>query len=309
MTGRLSAAWFSALLLLAWSWLAPARADALRVCLAENIPPLSWKDADKAEGFDLLVARAVAQRLGRTLIVQWFESKADSDNNSAQQADALLSDGHCQLVGGYPLFAGALGEPMAERSRLPDYEGAKPEDRRRWVRLDTMVASRAYRFAPLAVVLGPSLAGRDIGSLGDLKSLRLGVEEGTLADAILMTYGGHMLVDRIQHVVPGRGLFERLERGDYDATLVELHRLDAYRARHPESKVSSSGHYHSIGFNIGFVGLASEAPLMSEVNAAIDDMLAKSEMPALAKEAGLTYLPPRQPDVLAAISHEKLRGD
>jgi hypothetical protein len=130
-----------------------------------------------------------------------------------------------------------------------------------------------------------------------------------LADAILMTYGGGPLVARTTHVTPGRGLFERMEQGDYDATLVELHRLDAYRARHPDTQLLSSGHYHSIGFNIGFVGLETEAPLIAEVNVAIGEMLAKNELPDLAQAAGLTYVPPRQPDVLATISRAELRGD
>jgi ABC-type amino acid transport substrate-binding protein len=286
----------------------PAGAEStLAVCLDENVPPLSAKRG--AHGFDLAVAQAVALRTGRTIAVQWFESKVDNDSNPANQANALLSDGRCQLVAGYPLFAGALGDPQGERSKLPDYDGARPEDRRRWVRLGKLVATRGYRFDPLVVVLGPRMVDREIRSLGDLKDIRLGVEEGTLADAILMTYGGGPLVARTTHVTPGRGLFERMEQGDYDATLVELHRLDAYRARHPDTQLLSSGHYHSIGFNIGFVGLETEAPLIAEVNVAIGEMLAKNELPALAQAAGLTYVPPRQPDVLATISRAELRGD
>lgn len=288
----------------------PARAaGTLGVCLDDNVPPLSSKRGKEAHGFDLAVARALALRLGRELSIQWFESKVDNDSNPAEQANALLSDGRCQLVAGFPLFASSLGEPRAERSKLPDYEGAKPEDRRRWVRLNKIVASRPYRFDPFVVVLGPNAPAREVRSLGDLKDVRLGAEEGTLADAILMTYGGGELIPRITHVVPGKGLFERMEQGDYDATLVELHRLDAHRARHPETPLSSSGHYHSVGFNMGFVGLASEAPLIEEVNAAIGDLLAKSELPALAEAAGLTYVAPRQPDVLVTISRAQLRGD
>lgn len=281
----------------------------LRVCLDENIPPLSSKRRGEAHGFDLAVAQAVALRLGREIAIQWFESELDADSDPAEQANALLSDGRCQLIGGYPLFAGALGQPEAERSRLPDYEGAKSKDRRRWVRLNELVASRGYRFIPLAVVLGPGMTGRQVDSLADLKDLRLGVEEGTLADAILMTYGGRVLIPAITHVAPDEGLLERMEQGDYDATLVELHRFDAYRVRHPGTKLSSSDHYHSIGFNAGFVGLASEASLIEEVNAALGEMLTKGELPALAQAAGLTYVPPRQPDVPATISPAALRGD
>ncbi len=310
MSFRLSLPYFLALVWIPLAGATPAGASGtLRVCLDENIPPLSSKRENEAHGFDLAVAQAVASRLGREIAIQWFESEVDKDSNPALEANALLSDGRCHLVAGYPLFASALGEPKAKRSRLPDYEGARREDRRRWVPLNDIVASRGYRFAPLVVVLGPRKASRQVSRLGDLKDLTLVAEEGTLADAVLMTYDGGILVDRITHVAPGPALFERMEQGDYDATLVELHRLDAYRAQRQDSKLSSSGHYHSIGFNIGFVGLASDAPLIAEVSAAIGEMLAKQELPALAQATGLTYLPPRQPDVLTTISRAQLRGD
>ena len=172
MTVRLSIVPLAALVSIALAGAMPARADGtLRVCLDANIPPLSSKRDDEAHGFDLAVAQAVAQRLGRKLDIQWFESEVDEDSNPAEEANALLSDGRCQLVAGYPLFASALGEPQSERSKLPDYEGAKREDWRRWVRLNKLVASRGYRFAPLVVVLGPRVVDRHVSSLGDLKDL------------------------------------------------------------------------------------------------------------------------------------------
>jgi len=310
MTFRLWPHYFLAIFSIPLAAATPAGADrTLRVCLEQNSPPLSFKHQNSSYGFDLAVAQGVASRLGREIAIQWFESEVDKDSNPSLKANALLSDGRCQVIAGYPLFASALGVPKAERSRLPDYEGAKPEDRRRWVPLNELIASIGYRFAPLGVVLGPNTANRQIRSLGDLKDLRLVVEEGTLADAVLMTYGGGILVDRIEHVAPGQAIFEKMEQGEYDATLVDLHRLDAHHAHHQGSKLAWSGHYHSIGFNTGFVGLASEAPLVAKLNVAIGEMLAKQELRALAQATGLTYLPPRQPDVLTTISRAQLRGD
>jgi ABC-type amino acid transport substrate-binding protein len=310
MTFRLRLHYLFALFLIPLAAATPAGADGtLRVCLDQNIPPLSFRHENTAYGFDLAVAQAVASRLGREIAIQWFESGGDKDSNPSLKANALLSDGRCQVIAGYPLFASALGVPKAERSRLPDYDGAKREDLRRWVSLNELIASIGYRFAPLAVVLGPRMANRQIRSLGDLKDLRLVVEEGTLADAVLMAYGGGILIDRIEHVAPGRAVFEKMEQGDYDATLMDLHRLDAHHAQHQGSKLSWSGYYHSIGFNTGFVGLASEATLIAELNAAIGEMLAKHELPPLAQATGLSYLPPRQPDVLTTISRAQLRGD
>lgn len=288
----------------------PVRAGGtLGVCLDDNIPPLSSKRDNEMRGFDLAVAEGVAQRLGLKLSVQWVHGKADNDSNPTDQANALLSDGRCQLVGGLPLIASTFGEPGTARSKLPDFDGMSPDDRRRWVGLGRLAGTRPYRFNPHVVILGPRTSNRTVHTLDDLKDVRLGSEEGTLADAILMTYGGNKLIPHITHVVPGRALFDGLEHGDYDAALVELHRLDGYRASHPGTAIASSGHYHTVGFNVGFVGLASNAPLIEKVNAAIDDMLSKGVMPALAQGAGLTYVAPRRPDVLDTISPAQLRGD
>ena len=145
------------------------------------------------------------------------------------------------------------------------------------------------------------MADHAINSLADLKDADLVVEQQTLADLILMAYHGGMLVGRITHIRPGPAVFEELERGEHDATLVELHRLDQYLARHPQSELSSSGYYHSIGFNIGMIDRADDAPLMGQVNAALGDMLTDGTLPKLARADGLTYVPPRQPEVLATI--------
>jgi hypothetical protein len=250
MTFRLRLRYLLALFSIPLAAATPADAGGtLRVCLEQNSPPLSLKRQKTAYGFDLAVAQAVASRLSREIAIQWVESEVDKDSNPSLKVNALLSDGRCQVIAGYPLFASELGLPKAERSRLPNYDGAKPEDRRRWVSLNELIASIGYRFAPLGVVLGPIRLTAGSTALATSRNLRLVVEEGTLADAVLMTYGGGILIDRIEHVAPGQAIFEKME-------LVELHRLDAHRAQHQGSKLSWSGHYHSIGFNIGFVGLA-----------------------------------------------------
>jgi ABC-type amino acid transport substrate-binding protein len=303
---RLRATAVAALVLAGIATMAPAQ-DTLRVCLDENVPPYSVRHGGGGSGFDLAVAEAVAKRLGRSLAVQWFESKVETDSSSTLAANALLSDGRCQLIAGYPLIKDALGKPAAETARLPDYDGATPADRRRRVALGTLVASRAYHHAPLTVVLAPGVA-KPITGLADLEGLKLVIEASTLEDTILMTYRDGVLVSHITHLVPGRGeLLPRLEQGGFDATLVPLHRFDAYRAAHPQTALKPSGYYHRIGFNMGFVGLATEAPLIAQVDAAIADMLAGGALPALADKAGMTYVPPRPPDVRESLSLSALR--
>lgn len=176
--------------------------------------------------------------------------------------------------------------------------------------MGTLAPSRAYHFAALTVVVLSPAVSVPITDLASLEGIRLGVEGGTLADAILMLFGDGRLVDHITHVIPGRGdLLPRLENGEYDATLVELRRFEAYRASHPETKLKPFGYYFPAGFNIGFVGLSTDRELIEHVDQAIADMLDKGELPALARTAGVTYLPPRQPtvspDVTLADLHQR----
>ena len=93
-----------------------------------------------------------------------------------------------------------------------------------------------------------------------------------------------------------------MESGDIDATLTELRRFDEYRDKHPDTKLRATGYFHKIGFNMGYVGLGTDRPLIEAVDAAIADLIAKGELAAMAKSAGMTYVPPTQPDVLEAIS-------
>ena len=91
----------------------------LRVCLNEDLPPYSVRHGNDGAGFDYLIAEALAKRLGQRLAVQWFESKLDEDTSTRIEANALLSDGRCDLLAGYPLVKDELGKPGLETARLP----------------------------------------------------------------------------------------------------------------------------------------------------------------------------------------------
>jgi len=281
---------------------AAARADdnPLKVCLDENLPPLSMHQRGKPDsGFDVALAQAVAGRLGRPLRIQWFESKLDESSSPALEANALLSDGRCTLVGSYALTRDSLKVPGVKTAKLPDFEGATRDDRRRRVPVGVLAPSQPYVYSPLTVVLGEKARGRKISGVGDLAGLRIAIESGTLGDAILMTFENGRLIDHITHLVPGRhDLLGALNGGEFDATLLDLSRFDAYRAAHPDIKLAASGYYYPIGVNRGYVGLAGDPALVVAVNKALSDLQAAGTIADLAKAAGLTYLPPVQPTIL-----------
>lgn len=286
-----------------------AAGEALKVCLDENLPPLSaHRRGAPDSGFDLMLAREIAQRLGRPLEVQWFGSKLDEDSSPALETNALLSDGRCSLVGSYALTRDSLVVPGTKTAKLPDFEGATGPDHRRRVPLGVLVASEPYIYSPLTIVLGPKAHDRHISGVGDLAGLRVGTESGTLADAILMTFDNGRLIDDITHLVAGRDdLLGTLEHGELDATLLDLRRFDAYRAAHPDTRLAGSGYFYPIGVNRGYVGLASDPALLVEVNKALVDLQATGAVMKLAEAAGLTFLPPHEPKILDDAMMKALR--
>ncbi len=289
-----------AVVLLATAATARADDDPLKVCLDENLPPLSMHQRGKPDsGFDVALAQAVAGRLGRPLRIQWFESKLDESSSPALEANALLSDGRCALVGSYALTRDSLKVPGVKTAKLPDFEGATRDDRRRRVPVGVLAPSQPYVYSPLTVVLGEKARGRKISGVGDLAGLRIAIESGTLGDAILMTFENGRLIDHITHLVPGRhDLLGALNGGEFDATLLDLSRFDAYRAAHPDTRLAASGYYYPIGVNRGYVGLASDPALIAAVNKVLSDLQAAGTIAEIAKAAGLTYLPPVQPAIL-----------
>ncbi|MDA9500241.1 substrate-binding periplasmic protein [Bradyrhizobium sp. CCBAU 11357] len=296
-------AWSVAAFLSTMASVALAADDPLKVCLDEDRPPLSVHHRGKPDaGFDVLLAQAIAERLGRPLKIQWFESKLDEDSSPPLEANALLSDGRCSLVGGYALTQDSLVAPGMKTARLPDFAGATRDDRRRRVPLGVLAPSQPYIYSPMTVVLGPKAPRRKIGDIGDLAGLRLVVESGSLGDAILMTFDKGRLIDNITHLVPGRDdLLGALERGEHDATLIDLARFDAHRAAHPDTAIRASGYYYPIGANRGYVGLASDGALIEAVNKALTELTASGRIAEFGKQAGLTYLPPREPAILGDV--------
>ena len=121
----LKASGVAVLLIAASAMPAIAADDVLKICLDEDLPLLSSHHQGAPDrGFDVALAQAVAGRLGRSLKIQWFESKLDEDSSPALEANALLSDGRCSLVGSYALTRDSLVVPGVKTAKLPGFEGA-----------------------------------------------------------------------------------------------------------------------------------------------------------------------------------------
>ena len=284
-------------------------AEALRVCLQRHDEPLSWREAGMPRGFDVALSDAIAHRLGRPLAIQWFLTRDDPDSDPVKEADALLSDGRCELVAGYALASGTVGPPAAPTGKLPPFDGASPDDRRRWIKLHPLISTRPYRFDALVVVLSPAQAGHPVQKLGDLGGLKLGVQTHSLPDLIAMSYAKGELVDDVVHFPSEDELLTQLEANGIDAGFIDLHQYDQWRRNHPGTRIALTGYTHSIGLNIGFVALATNQPLVVQVNRALSELKQAGTLESLAKANGLTYRAPHAPDVAPDISPAALSGD
>lgn len=296
------------LVLTLWPFGPVVAADTLTVCVEESSDPYSWKRGENTGGVDLLVSEAVARALGRELSLLWFETENEEESFPDREANALLSAGRCDLVAGYPLYKGALGVPAVPTGTLPGHQGAKPGQRGKRVPLGVLAPSRPYHHAPFQVIVGPKGWGREIVTLGDLKGLRLGAEQGTLTDAIVMAYRGGYFADDVAHVVPQSGILARMEAGAFDAVIIELHRFDAYRRRTPNTQLRATEYRHALGFNMGFVGLARRQDLLDQVNGALDDLMRAGKIEAFSAAVGMTFVAPTEPAILDRISAGHLFG-
>lgn len=302
---------WAALLLgaMAPAWAQPVDGGPLTVCMQQNDPPLSLRAGTEPTGFDLALSRKIAARLGRDLKVQWFVSRDDPDSNLVKDANALLSDGRCELIAEFPLTEATLEPPRSPSAKLPPFDGAKPDDRRRWVKVGTLAATRPYRSDALTVILSAKEAERRVRTLADLDGLKVGVLTSSLADAIAMQYGDGRLSQYVVHLADSRALFSKLASGDLGAAFVDLRAFDAWREKHGNDGLASTGYRHSLGFNMGFAGLATNQQLIGQVDAMLGDLQGHDAIAPLAATAGLTFIPPAAPPVAPKFRLTALNGD
>lgn len=186
----------------------------LRVCLDQENPPFSFKTVSSQGGYDLSVAEAVANRLGRKLEVQWVDADHSDESRPDLETNALLSAGKCELAGGYALVAQQLGPPIASSWFLPRYEGGRGGPRGPRVTLGVLKPSRPYHATGLVLALGAAVPDRKVETLKDVQGLRLAASVLSLADRVLMSYRNGILAAAVTHLGPNENLLAKLGAGE-----------------------------------------------------------------------------------------------
>lgn len=276
---------------------AEAGKPALSVCMSEDNAPLSMARKGQLSGFDVKMAEAVAQELGRSLRLVPFESELEQDANFAVEVNALLSAGVCDLVSGFPLLAADLGQPGRLKAKPPDYPGAKRPRDRADVALGNVVASHPYQGMALQLVQRED-APRANG-LGELRGQKIGAIAGTLEGTLIATYQGGALAPDMVSMGKLDDRWAALESGKVDAMLMPSTAWDVYRKRAASPLRLRAGPPQSLGINVGWVALAGKPELIEAVNRVV---AREAQLQQWAQEAGLQRLTPTEPAVVRALS-------
>jgi len=278
---------------------ADASAQTLKVCMAEDNPPLSYRARGEDRGLDVRVARAIADALGRKLQIVFFESKYEHESTLSHEVNALLSSGVCEMTSGFALLATDLGAPTRPTARVPDYPGAKRPPLRPWVPLGTLVGSRPYHAMAMGLVVrDPSRQGATLADPGDA---RIGVVTGTLAGTAVSLYRNGKLRPQIVSLAQNEDVLEQLEAQRFDAALVPLDRLDAWRIAHPTTQLRRAAYTHPLRINIGFVARSEATELIAAADKVIEGALGTGDLKRWSEESGTTWIAPAEPRVGSAI--------
>ena len=309
MTMRRLRALIAALLSLCAAPAALAQSPPLVVCVAEDNEPLSYQRDHKPRGFDVRVAQAIADELGRPLKIVPFETEFEKESTLAREVNALLSSNVCELASGFPLLREDLGTVPGSPARTPDYPGAKRFRERPFIPLQPLSASRPYQGMALVAVLRRE-AARKVERLSDLKGLRIGNVAGTLSSALLVMYRNGMLRgDLVSLPQRGETVFELMLANKLDAGVVAAGLYDAWKLEHPDGPLTLTEYRRPLGINLGFVAAPQGADALRAASRVIERALDKGDLAAWAQAEGVSWLRPTEPDVSRAPALHQLAAD
>jgi ABC-type amino acid transport substrate-binding protein len=288
----------------------PSSAASLTVCVAADNAPLSWSSGSIVRGLDLRIATALAQAVGRELVVLPFETSFEKDSALTNEVNALLSAGLCDAASGFPLLASDLGPAGRPTSRTPGYPGAKRMRERPFVPLGTLVASRAYLAVSLGLVQRPG--SPPLGQLSELGDRRLGAVSGTLASAVALGWKQGVLRPKVVSLSLREDALAELAKptgSRIDAAFVPLALYDGWQLTHPGTRLVAADYRRAIGINLGFVTLAPATELRAALDKVIVDALADGSLARWAREEGVSWSAPVAPDVSRGPSLAELIAD
>lgn len=278
----------------------------LTACLDVKGGIMSSRRTKGGAGFDYEVLAAVADRLGLELDVTWFEGDQDEFEDPVPQAYAMLSMPLCDVVAAHPVFPGADGPIPTDRA-APPYWDEQPDHWRPGdqVNLAPIRRTRPYMRAVQGIVFSDRIEADDIDGIAGLANYRIGVQQGTLGEAILRRQGPPAAMAEAVTVAPGPNFLWEMEKGAFDVTLTDTAAFDFHHRQNMLSKLKLGTYRHPLGVNIALATAEKNEGLRASIDAALAALLAEGAMADLAKKARMTYTPPNdetQPNFQAILS-------
>ena len=280
--------------------------DSVTICLNKDNAPFSFNKENGPGGFDYLMAQAVSKKLGRKLEVKWYEKERRSRGPVSVKTSVLINGGVCQLVGGFPLIVSSLERPNGESTTLPPVDGMAAESRKQVIKGSQLISSSPYHFAGITVIFGAAVPLQKLDTLDQLKPYKIGNRPASIGDLITMAYKKGLLMTNVMHVGIQDEPLDALSKAQFDITLIESHKFDAYVQENPKTTLRGSQMILPVGFNLGFVTTAEHAELLAAVSAAVDAMIKNGEAEKVARAAGLTFIAPLTPSVRSGLGLEQL---
>ena len=276
----------------------------LSACLARANGALSGMRHEGGTGLDYRVAQALADRLGLSLRVTWFEAEQDEESDPVRETYAMLAHGLCDMVPSHPLYAGAVGQPPAPRATLPRWVGMPRNwDRTTHVDLRPVTVTAPYRRAEMGLVFRGGAA--EPAGLHDIAGV-LGYQEGTLTGAIVEYQAPDDVRARAKTFNPGATFLWEIEKGEADVAFVDVDAYDAHLRQNRLTALRLGDWRHRLGFDIGAAVLTGNEALKAALDAAIAALVADGSVAALAAQEGAHWAQPSETGILPPLTRASL---
>lgn len=226
----------------------------IRLCADPSNPPFSTRDASEP-GFEVEIARAIADTLGAELSVHWFPTERE------MLALRQLYEGRCDLV---------MGLPRSNR-----FTDDKPR-----------LAVTAPYYVMRQVLVAPAIGG--VGSSEQLAGKLVGVQAMTLADHLVYERGWNRKV----YVKPEE-VFAALTKSEVDAAVVESAFAGPFLKRNPGFRAITISDPRR-DLEIGAGVRASDRELKEAVERAIQQLRAKT-LPDILSRYGIVVAEAQPP--------------
>lgn len=249
------------------------KTNTLRIIVYRDNRPFSWVENGEVKGIDVEIARGFSKRIG-----------AEPEIIARMTGENVDADLRFNIWRG-PYSEGGIGDVMMH----------VPVDRELMARNNLAVISNAYFQERVSLAIDTDQI-KQVPDFGVFKTLKVGVQYGTVADYFLLRFDDGGIINNVAH-------HTKLEKGVAEFMAKETAALLGVRS-------DIEGVLHQLGAKVTFVdppmpGLVRKSWLIGTavkedsrdlgyaIGNAIEEMRATGELDTICAKFGVTYVPPQ----------------